>query len=271
MHMHCRMTSSPARWILVASLSTLGLALIGCGADASGALEEGAPQGVGPSGGGVDAAAPPPQQPPAPTFGGDAGTGGDAASAVPELCNGLDDNGDGRVDEGCSCKAGETQKCYPGPSEVIGKGACKQGTQTCVVQGEFAAWGACTGAVLPATETCNNVDDDCNGKVDDAKESCVIDVPVNIDGDCVTTQCPSNAPYPVGCSLTFSGGDDRGCVANVPNQRVVFLKEGDNCGAGHVSGKLKCSSKPGSGLNASNCPINKSSKYYPSSSGGCPD
>ena len=34
----------------------------------------------------------------------------------------------------------------------------------------------------------------------------------------VTAHCPPEAPYPVGCSVFFSPGDDRGCVAAVPTE-----------------------------------------------------
>jgi hypothetical protein len=74
-----------------------------------------------------------------------------------EVCNGVDDNCNGTVDEGCTCTDGKTQLC--GSST----GACKPGTQTCA----GGLWGACMGAVGPTTETCNNIDDNCNGKVDE--------------------------------------------------------------------------------------------------------
>jgi hypothetical protein len=37
-----------------------------------------------------------------------------------------------------------------------------------------------------------------------------------------------------------------------------------------VTGKLFCSSAPGSGLNTTNCAINKAQKFYPASPSGCP-
>jgi hypothetical protein len=49
-----------------------------------------------------------------------------------------------------------------------GVGTCRAGNQTCVPGpgGVGSEWGSCTGVVLPATETCNNLDDDCNGTID---------------------------------------------------------------------------------------------------------
>src|SRR5262249_5123449 len=160
--------------------------------------------------------------------------------------------------------------CYVG-----GLCECKTGEQQCEVSGEIGQWGPCSGAELTcmnalddSCELCGNgVDDDCDGQVD---EDCVLDVMVNIDGDCVTAQCPPQAPYPIGCNIVFSGNDGRGCVANMQGSSVVYFQEGDVCSAGHVSGTLSCSSQSGDPLGPANCPINKPNKYYPSSPSGCP-
>jgi hypothetical protein len=81
-----------------------------------------------------------------------------------EACDGAhDENCDGRVDEGCACVNGQTQGCYAGAPATAGVGVCHAGTQTCV----NGNWGACTGQVLPGPETCDGIDNDCNGQVDD--------------------------------------------------------------------------------------------------------
>ena len=87
----------------------------------------------------------------------------DVMIAKPEQCNGFDDDLDGKVDEDCPCKKGDTQACYPSQAKKV-QGACKKGTQTCEPTGEFGKWGKCTGAVLPTKEKCGDtVDQDCNG------------------------------------------------------------------------------------------------------------
>jgi len=79
-------------------------------------------------------------------------TGGTSGS--PEVCNNIDDNCNGLVDEG---NPGGGASC--GTSSV---GACRLGTMVCAA-GTFS----CVGAIGPSSEVCNNVDDDCNGTVDD--------------------------------------------------------------------------------------------------------
>ena len=94
----------------------------------------------------------------------DGGAQPDLLSPTPEKCNGLDDDLDGEVDEGCPCTKGATQQCFPGQATQL-KGICKQGTQTCISSTEFGAWGKCTGAVLPRAEICGDgIDQDCDGK-----------------------------------------------------------------------------------------------------------
>ena len=120
-----------------------------------------------------------PQADGAPPYGGE-----DSASATPsndpgkwkgngpEKCgDGLDNDGDGKVDENCPCTAnsGATQGCYPGDPATRNIGLCVDGNQSCITSGEFATWDQCTGARLPVKEICwDKKDNDCNGKVDDA-------------------------------------------------------------------------------------------------------
>jgi len=88
--------------------------------------------------------------------------------AVEQCGNGLDDDQDGRADEGCSCEPGEELACYLGPAGTRGVGACRDGTMECALDagGEFGVPGACVGTVGPARETCNGEDDDCDGLAD---------------------------------------------------------------------------------------------------------
>jgi len=79
-----------------------------------------------------------------------------------EVCNGIDDNCDGIIDNGLTT---------PSQSCSVGVGACQRtGTQykTCNGASGWSNWGTCSATPgTPTTETCNNIDDDCDGSVDE--------------------------------------------------------------------------------------------------------
>ena len=64
---------------------------------------------------------------------------------------------------GCPCAAVEPEVCFFGPPEAAGVGACRSGLMVCW----DGSWGVCNGVVLPTAEICNEVDDDCDGQVDE--------------------------------------------------------------------------------------------------------
>ena len=86
---------------------------------------------------------------------------------VAEVCNGLDDDCDGLVDEGDAAGA-LTRTCFTGAGGLVGVGLCRAGTQTCAL-GRF---GVCVGEVLPVAENCDGQDNDCDGQADDGAGAC---------------------------------------------------------------------------------------------------
>jgi hypothetical protein len=99
-----------------------------------------------------------------------------------------------------------------------------------------------------------------------------IDITVSV-GDCGSVTCPTEYPYPVGCSITMGGTDTRGCVVHATGSSTVAFKVGSACsgaGDGLITGILRCSKTAGLMLNAMSCPISKPLKYYTMSLGGCP-
>jgi hypothetical protein len=120
-------------------------------------------------------------------------------------CDGLDDDCDGSVDEGCPCSVGAVQPCFLGPPGRRGVGACADGAQICRKGGEFAAyWGECSGGILPSSETCDGLDNDCNGCADDL-DACTPTGTCPGPGDPRTPDGVPFAPYPLRGRDFFSG------------------------------------------------------------------
>ncbi len=113
-------------------------------------------------------------------------------------------------DGGCVCSVGTRRTC-PGVSEV---GACAAGVQSC---GDDGTWSDCTGSILPLPETCNAVDDDCDGTSDEGAEADCVRPPHTLTarctgGACVVATCsPGRADcdgeFATGCEAELGGVD----------------------------------------------------------------
>ena len=122
--------------------------------------------------------------------------------AAEGLCNGLDDDCDRQIDEGCPCEEGESRSCFPGAPGRAETGACMPGSMTCVAaeEGDGAAWGECVEASLPQRERCDGLDNDCDGCAD---EGCA---PTGRCPDFNDPRTPNGAPfvdYPLRGELFF--------------------------------------------------------------------
>ena len=101
-----------------------------------------------------------------------------------ELCNGLDDDCDGVVDEGlvgCAPCVAQGEQCNnldddcdgrvdEGVTRACGTGSCL-GTEVCNYNGSTTHFTGCT-AKTPTTEVCNGLDDDCDGVADGFTLAC---------------------------------------------------------------------------------------------------
>jgi hypothetical protein len=160
---------------------------------------------------------------------------------VPEECGNMkDDDCDGNVDENCAGQGG----CNPMNSLPVGCsaniGACQEGRRTCQMNG---IWGPCVQyeqaegmepmPVLDANEMeipvvspgekmelCNNVDDDCDGEVDEGLDAATImnnDIPCANDvGECVPGRLTACEDGTATCEGT-----------TLPSQEICDQKDND--------------------------------------------
>jgi len=139
-----------------------------------------------------------------------------AATADPELCNGIDDNCDGQTDEGFTLGGACSTACI-----IDGAVGCVSDSETGCVGSTFepngteCAAGACVGDTLEAPDTC------------DGSGSCVTN---GIQG------CGNAGCHPVETACCLSSNAALGSQSVNPNRDLVALNNGDLAFCGNDSG-----------------------------------
>ncbi len=119
-----------------------------------------------------------------------------------EICNGIDDDGDGQVDE-------------DQPDQTCGVGACEVTEPSCI----GGVPQACEPA-LPGSEVCNGIDDDCDGSIDNGTEQAC------------STACGNGV-------IACVGGVEQACDAP-PAQAETCNVQDDDCDGSYDEGVGSC-------------------------------
>jgi hypothetical protein len=192
-------------------------------------------------------------------------TNGAINPGATEVCNGIDDNCDGTVDEGCGLlyrdvdgdgygnPAGPTST-YPQTGYVADATDCNDGNA----------------AINPgATEICNSVDDNCDGDVDEGCATYYRDADGDTYGDpgdaTTATSQPAgyvanandcndgNAAINPGATETCNSVDDN-CDGNIDEGCVTYYRDADSDGYGDPGDSTTDTSQPANYVaNAGDC------------------
>jgi len=213
----------------------------------------------------------------------------DVNPGATEVCNRIDDDCDGDIDDDDSSLDGTTTTSWYTDADADGYGDASGVTQTCTQPTGTSALGTdCDDtdpAVNPgASEVCNSIDDDCDGDIDDADSS--VDLSTGstwyIDGDSdgygdaastvsacslpagassLSTDCDDtdSAVHPAASEVCNSVDDD--CDGDIDDAdssvdlstATSWYTDSDGDGYGGTSTTLSCSQPTGTSTTATDC------------------
>jgi len=211
--------------------------------------------------------------------------GGSHHLETTELCNGLDDNCDGSIDDGFLLLFGEVEQEI---GAECGVGACANGTVICAADGLHAV---CSHATKMSDEVCNGVDDDCDGETDESSDLDVGQSGCSSQGVCASSdvmmptctagqwECVVNpdSTYEADVELSCDGVDNN-CDGQIDEPFLwtnpllnasPALSVGVSCGTGNCQGGTVLCSADGTGALCSSMPASISTEICDGADNDC--
>ncbi len=171
-----------------------------------------------------------------------------AAPGLPEACGDTVDNDcDGTVDEpDCDCRRGDRIVCYEGAVGTSGVGLCRSGVTLCIEPGMT---GECRGQRVPADETCDGRDEDCDGTVDEGLRNacgeCAAE-PTELCGNELDDDCDGMTDEDCECDYRCMCAPGTSCECEPPTNQPCYEGPFGTGGRGVCAGgRRDCIPGPG--------------------------